>query len=67
MYTWKDELWTGHTEIDEQHRMLFVICNRMEKNFEDGNDVSKRRTVVEGIKYLKQYTLHHFETEEQLQ
>lgn len=67
MYTWKEELRTNHNEIDEQHRMLFMICNRIEKNFVDGNAVNKRRTAVEGVKYLKEYTLNHFETEERLQ
>ncbi len=67
MYTWKDELRTGHEEIDEQHRMMFMICDRIERNFEDGDEAKKKRTTMEGIKYLKEYTLHHFETEERLQ
>ncbi len=67
MYTWKDQLRTGHDEIDKQHRMLFTICDRIEKNFENGDKAKKRFTTIEGIKYLKEYTLRHFETEEQLQ
>lgn len=67
MYTWKDQLRTGHDEIDEQHRMLFMICDRIEKNFENGDKAKKRYTAIEGLKYLKEYAIRHFETEEQLQ
>lgn len=67
MYAWNDQLRTGHEEIDEQHRMLFKICDRIEKNFDDGDQAKKRNTAIEGAKYLKMYTLRHFETEERLQ
>ena len=67
MYKWKDELRIGYDEVDEQHRKLFAICERIEKNFEAGNSEAQRRTSMEGVKYLKEYTFVHFETEERLQ
>ena len=67
MYTWKEELCTGHDEVDKQHRKLFQVCARIEKNLQNGDQDVARRTVIEGVKYLKEYTCLHFTTEEKLQ
>ena len=67
MYDWKEEYCIGNEKIDSQHHELFTICNRIEKIFSDSDAQKNKRAVVEGIKYLKEYTLQHFENEEELQ
>ena len=67
MYEWKDEYCIGNDVIDEQHKTLFMICNRIERIFDDRDDTKDRRAAMEGIKYLKEYTLRHFSDEERVQ
>lgn len=67
MYEWKDEYCIGNDVIDEQHKTLFMICNRIERIFDDGDDAKDRRAAMEGIKFLKEYTLRHFANEEKIQ
>jgi len=60
---WDATLETGHSGIDEQHRSLAEILNRLHMAMKQG----KGRDEVEGILiFLKDYTASHFEMEERL-
>lgn len=67
MYEWKDQYCIGNDEIDAQHRTIFTICNRIENVLKDRDDKRNKRVAVEGVKYLKAYTMQHFENEERMQ
>jgi hemerythrin len=61
---WRENLATGHLEIDNQHKELFrrfndllAACNKGKGNEEVGNL----------LQFLSDYVISHFATEEQLQ
>jgi len=62
-YIWNPNLETGHAKIDEQHRQLFNTLNKMATAFleERGGEV-----VLDTLAFLTDYTVMHFETEENL-
>lgn len=60
---WKDEFNIGVEIIDNEHKKLFSILNRM---FSYKTDDAKRQWVCqEGIKYFKDHAMKHFTDEEQ--
>lgn len=59
---WNDRLNLGVELLDNAHRKLFSIMRRMLKLHE--NPENHKLMCQEGIKYLKNYTLKHFEEEE---
>ncbi len=60
---WNDELSVGIQEIDEQHKILVGLVNRLYKAIIQQNDT----TVINDIfQELIQYTLIHFSVEESL-
>jgi hemerythrin-like metal-binding protein len=63
LIVWDKRLETGHGKIDEQHKSLVEIFNRLHGAMKQG----KGRDEVEGILvFLKDYTVSHFSMEEQL-
>jgi hemerythrin-like metal-binding protein len=63
LIAWDKRLETGHAKIDEQHRSLVEIVNRLHEAMKQG----KGKGEVEGILvFLKDYTVTHFRMEEDL-
>ena len=65
MVTWKEEYSIGVTEIDEQHKALFEIVNRVQALLIDKFVTDKYDAIVAIINELKEYTIYHFKTEEE--
>lgn len=67
MLLWKKEFELGINSIDEQHKKLLDIGNQINDlliHHEEGDDnFSEIYTVIEE---LKEYTVYHFDTEEEL-
>ena len=59
---WKDNLATGVYEIDEQHKELF---NRINLLFEACSKKKGRAEVGNLMKFLEEYVVIHFDTEEE--
>lgn len=59
---WDDRLGLGVELIDNAHKKLFAIINRMIKLNE--NPKNHKLICEEGIKYFKNYTMEHFAEEE---
>lgn len=59
---WKDEFNIGIKAIDDEHRRLFLIINKLFTL--KGEEAKSRRACQEGIKYFKTHALKHFEDEE---
>jgi len=67
MFVWKKEFELGIPSIDEQHKCLLDIGNRISNllmEHEDGDDNFEEIFTV--IEELKSYTIYHFDTEEEL-
>ena len=67
IFAWKDQYCVGVEIIDNAHMRLFTIVRRLLKNLMLNDYEKNRRTCVEVIKYLKQYTVEHFAQEEAFQ
>lgn len=66
MFLWKKEFELGINSIDEQHKKLLDIGNRINdllKNHDENDDFDEILIVIEE---LKDYTVYHFNTEEEL-
>ncbi|MDE7293211.1 MAG: hemerythrin family protein [Oscillospiraceae bacterium] len=66
-FEWSEEYSLGVKVIDDAHRQLFAIVSRIIRNFVDGNYVRNKMTCIEAVKFLKNYTVKHFEEEEAYQ
>ncbi|MDQ7092141.1 bacteriohemerythrin [Desulfosporosinus sp. PR] len=64
MLQWKDEYSIGVESIDEQHKHLFEIGNRIYDLLENYLYVDKYDKIVEIIQELGDYTKYHFKSEE---
>jgi hemerythrin len=63
LIVWDQKLETGHGKIDEQHKSLVEIINRLHGAMKQG----KGKDELGGILvFLKDYTVSHFAMEEQL-
>lgn len=61
--TWSDEYSVGVEEIDEQHKMLFELVNRL---FQAAVKREDQQLTVEVLQSLVNYTKTHFGLEERL-
>ncbi|WP_446811795.1 bacteriohemerythrin [Methylomonas sp. 2BW1-5-20] len=61
--TWNDQLLVGIDSVDNQHRHLVTLINRLDELNAVGADL---QTVVDTVKQLVDYTVDHFQHEEQL-
>ncbi|WP_088226913.1 hemerythrin family protein [Desulfosporosinus sp. FKB] len=64
MLEWKEEYSIGVEQIDEQHRHLFEIGNKIYDLLENYLYVDKYDRIVAIIRELKDYTKYHFQAEE---
>lgn len=65
MVKWKDEYYIGIEAIDEQHKELFEIANRIYALLKNELILDKYNKIVEIIDELKNYTIYHFKAEEE--
>lgn len=59
---WRDEFNIGITLIDEEHQRLFTIVNRLFTL--EAEEKRNKRACQEGVKYLKEHAMKHFDDEE---
>lgn len=64
MITWKDTYAIGNKMIDEQHKMLFGICDKIMDLHQDKSVVDKYNRIMGLISELRDYTSFHFHQEE---
>jgi len=67
MFLWKKEFELGIKSIDDQHKKLLEIGNRINDllvNHEEGDDNYDQ--IYDVVQELKDYTVYHFNTEEAL-
>lgn len=64
MIQWKDEYALGIAAIDDQHKQLFEIADRIYALIQNDLIMDKYDGIVEIIDELKDYTIHHFQAEE---
>ena len=62
---WKEEYSIGMAEIDEQHKVLFELVNRVQELLSDEFIIDKYDGIIEIINELKAYTIYHFKAEEE--
>lgn len=65
MIKWKDEYTMGIQSIDDQHKELFEIANRIYELLRNELITDKYSKIVEIIEELKEYTIYHFQAEEE--
>jgi hemerythrin len=65
MVTWEDKYALGVESIDEQHKELFEIANRIYDLLKNDLITDKYDPIVEIIEELKNYTIYHFKAEEE--
>lgn len=64
MIQWKDDYCTGIAPIDEQHKELFRIANRIYDLLKNDLIPDKYDSIIAIISELQNYTRYHFKTEE---
>ncbi|MBZ9691700.1 MULTISPECIES: hemerythrin family protein [unclassified Clostridium] len=65
MYEMKEEFKTGIEFIDEQHKKLFEIADKVYNLLTNNFTLDKYDSVVYIIEELKNYTTFHFKSEEE--
>ncbi|MDU2064520.1 MAG: bacteriohemerythrin [Sporomusaceae bacterium] len=65
MIQWSDEYAIGVPEIDEQHKHLFDIANRMYELLRNDLILDKYNDIIAILEELKEYTIYHFHAEEE--
>lgn len=60
---WEDKYKVHHEEVDRQHQHLFDLLNRLYDSVMEG---SERGTLGEILNDLIEYTVYHFQIEEDL-
>jgi hemerythrin-like metal-binding protein len=63
-FDWDPALETGHDDIDEQHKSLFVLANELQEALE--LDENEAQAVDDAIYALTAYVVQHFHDEEEL-
>jgi hemerythrin len=66
MFHWQAEFELGITSIDNQHKKLIEIGNRINELLEYQDDEDDYNQILEVLEELKSYTDYHFKTEEEL-
>ena len=64
MIKWEDGYSIGVQSIDEQHKQLFEIANRIYVLLKNELLTDKYDKIIEIIDELKSYTIYHFNSEE---
>lgn len=64
---WKEQYNVGEPLVDNAHRKLFSIMNRITALMAEDNHEKAVFAVQEAVKYLESYTLQHFAEEEAYQ
>lgn len=65
MVIWEDKYAIGVESIDEQHKELFEIANRIFELLKNDLITDKYDSIIAIIEELKNYTIYHFEAEEE--
>lgn len=61
---WKEEYAIGIPQIDTQHKGLFRAVTRISNIIDEDDHMRDQRACEEALRFLKSYTLTHFEEEE---
>ena len=61
---WKEDFNLGHDWVDMQHRRLFELVGGLVESCADGSDTAKLKSTLD---FLVNYTVQHFQDEEDLQ
>jgi hemerythrin len=66
--TWNSSLETGHKVVDEQHKEIFALVEKMLDACTKGTFTSEKRKdeIEKALIFLKNYTVNHFSNEENL-
>ena len=64
MIKWQEEYGIGVESIDEEHKQLFEIANRIYDLLRNELITDKYGKIIEIIEELKNYTIYHFKSEE---
>jgi len=62
---WKDTYITGVEHIDRQHKELFYMTKHLLNTIKDENSATTQQECMDSIRFLKGYSVQHFETEEE--
>ncbi|MBZ4662694.1 MAG: iron-binding protein hemerythrin [Caloramator sp.] len=65
MITWKKEYSMGVEHIDNQHKHLVEIANKAYEVLKNDLYIDKFDKIVEILKELEDYTVYHFDSEEE--
>ena len=64
MIEWSDKFKTGIEIIDEQHKELFRLFNRVYDLYNNEFIIDKYDQIIAAVEALKEYTKYHFKAEE---
>ena len=64
MIEWSDKFKTGIEIIDEQHKELFRLFNRVYDLYNNEFIIDKYDQIIAAVEELKEYTKYHFKAEE---
>ncbi len=63
LLTWTKRFSVGIEEMDKQHKIIFEVINELFSSMKQGQE---NKNVIPLIKKLKNYTLEHFNREEEM-
>lgn len=65
MIEWSDKYKTGIELVDEQHKELFRLFNKIYDLYNNEFLIDKYDQIITAVEELKDYTKYHFKTEEE--
>ena len=65
-HMWKDAYLIGDAQIDQQHKQLIGLLDDLLKSENEGEE-KLRQQCRSTVRFLKDYSVHHFSSEEMLQ
>lgn len=65
MFEWQDKYAIGLEEIDNQHKRLFELANKIYDLLKNDSADDKYDKIVDLIEELRNYTVYHFNAEEE--